>query len=172
MIKIRFEKWRKSSWEIYPNHPLRKKGDVKLIDRVIKILTDKYQGVEWEFQHGHLSDSDFYEVPDGQIVVLSNLYWSWRAPFYDAVFAYHWHIYHLADIKDISLEKIEEQRKLWLDKIFELFGKDNRLLKLALLERAVAGLNLDALSLDPKVPIAKYLVEKTRSNVVELMEII
>ena len=70
------------------------------------------------------------------------------------------------------MEKIEEQRKLWLDKIFELFGKDNRLLKLALLERAVAGLNLDALSLDPKVPIAKYLVEKTRSNVVELMEII
>jgi len=172
MIKVRFEKWKQSSSEIYPNHPFKESGDRRLIDRVIKILVKKYGGVEWEFQHGHLSDSDLYGVEGGQIVVLSNLYWSWRAPYYDAIFAYHWHIYHLSDINDMSPELIEEQRKLWLDKIFELFGKDNHLLKLALLERAVAGLNLDALSVDIKNTIAKYLIDKTRSSVEELMKTI
>jgi len=170
MIRTRFEKWRKSSWEIYPNHPLRKKGDVKLIDQAIEILAEKYHGVEWEFQHGHLSDGDLYEISDGQIVVLSNLYWSWRAPFYDAIFAYHWFIYHLVEIDGITPEKIERQRELWLKEIFRLFGKNNRLLRLALLERAAAGLNLDALSVDPKLPIAKYLVEKTRKEVRYLID--
>jgi hypothetical protein len=170
MIKARFEKWRKSSLEIYPDHPLRRKDDVKLINRAIEILIEKYRGVEWEFQHGHLSDGDLYKVSGGQIVVLSNLYWSWRAPFYDAIFAYHWFIYHLVEISGITPEKIEGQKKMWLNEIFRLFGKNNILLKLALLERAVAGLNLDALSLNPDFPIAKYLVEKTRTNVMDLID--
>jgi hypothetical protein len=170
MIKTRFEKWKKSSLEIYPDHPFRNSDDMQLIDQVIKFLVEKYSGIEWEFQHGHLSDSDLYIEANGQIAVLSNLYWSWRAPFYDAVFAYHWFIYHLADMKEITPEEIEKQRKLWLDKIYELFGKDKGLLKLALLERAIAGLNLDALSVDIKSPVASYLIERTRKNVISLME--
>ena len=169
IIRTRFEKWRKSSYEIYPDHPLRRTHDAKLIDQAIGILAEKYRGVDWEFQHGHLSDGDVFEVSGGQVVVLSNLYWSWRAPCYDAIFAYHWFIYHLSEIDGILPEKIEKQKNLWLEEIFRLFGRHNQLLKLALLERAVAGLNLDALSMNPNVPIAKYLVEKTRTDVEELM---
>lgn len=170
--KANFKKWRKASFEIYPKHPLRKAEDKNLIDEAVAILEKGYEGVEWDFQHAHLSDSDLYKAGD-QIVVLSNLYWSWRAPFYDAIFCYHWFMYHLADV-DISPEKVEEQRTLWLDTIHNLFqvqGVENqRLLNLALLERAAAGLNLDALSVKTDKPLAKYLVDSTRIILKNLIE--
>ena len=40
---------------------------------------------------------------------------------------------------------VERQREIWLNNIYSL-ANDKHLLKLALLERAAAGLNLDALS--------------------------
>jgi len=44
-----------------------------------------------------------------------------------------------------------------------------KLLRLALLERATAGLNLDALSIDPKKPITEYLICQTRENLQMLL---
>lgn len=169
-----FDKWRKASYKIYPDHPLRKPEDEKLIDKALSVLERGYKDVDWDFQHAHLSDGDFYIVGN-QVVVLSNLYWSWRAPFYDAIFGYHWFMYHLASAEGISPQEIEEQRSLWLNSIKNLpetQGKENqRLLKLALLERAAAGLNLDALSIDdPQKPIAEYLVTRTREILQQLIE--
>ena len=172
-IVDRFTKWREMSFKIYPNHPLREEGDNVLVDTAVRKLIKGYEGVQPEFVHGHLSDRDLYQMGD-EVVVLSNLYWSWRAPFYDGIFAYHWFIYHLSDVKGITPKEVERQRNIWLKQINSLpgtqSGEGKRLLKLALLERAAAGLNLDALSTDCDKPISAYLVEATREQVKNLLE--
>lgn len=171
-IKANFEKWRRASFEIYPKHPFRQPEDKNLIDQAVSLLANGYEGVKWEFQHGHLSDSDLYKVGN-EVVVLSNLYWSFRPPFYDYIFAYHWFRYHLSDVAKTP-EEVEEQKKIWLDHITALpetrSSENQRLLKLALLERAAAGLNLDALSMKTKTQIGKYLVDSTREEVERLIE--
>jgi hypothetical protein len=40
------------------------------------------------------------------------------------------------------------------------------------LERATAGLHLDALSIDPQKPITKYLVQATREQVRKLIDVL
>jgi hypothetical protein len=107
--------------------------------------------------------------------LLSNLYWSWRPPLYDAVFGYHWYIYSLAQVEGITPEAVEAQRTLWLKHIKALpqaQGDNNKLLRLALLERAAAGLNLDALSVDPQKPITEYLVQATREQVRKHIDVV
>ncbi len=171
-IADNFTRWRESSFKIYPSHPLKKGEDQGLIDEAVKMLKKGYQGVEPEFMHGHFSEGDLYQVGD-QVVMLSNLYWSWRQPLYDAIFGYHWFMYHLNTVDGITPEEVEVQRSLWLDTIKALpqaQGEGQRLLNLALLERATAGLNLDALSADPNKPITPYLVKATRDQVKILID--
>ena len=170
-ISDNFKIWRKASFKLYPTHPLRESADGKLIDKAVEILKKGYQNVNFEFQHGHFSEGDLYQK-DSQIVLLSNLYWGWKPPLYDAVFGMHWFIYHLADVKDITPEIIEEQRKLWFEKIESLPGvkANEKLYNLALLERAAAGLNLDSLSVGTEDKIASYLVDKTREQVQSLIQ--
>lgn len=164
-----FVKWRETSFKIYPSHPLREDSDKDLIDKAVAVLEKGYQGVKPEFMHGHFSERDLYQVGD-QVVILSNLYWSWRQPLYDAIFGYHWFMYHLNTVDGITPKEVEAQRKLWLDKIkSQVHGNNKRLLNLALLERATAGLNLDALSADPNKPITRYLFESTREQMQELI---
>jgi len=169
-MRENFKKWREASLKIYPVHPLREDSDLELIDRAVNLLVEGYRGVGPEFQHGHLADSDFYQVGK-DIVVLSNLYWGWRAPFYDAIFCFHWFIYHLNKVDRIAPYDVEEQRRLWMEEIESLpsSDKERRLLKLALLERAAAGLNLDALSYEKVKPVTSYLVETTRKQVITLI---
>lgn len=168
VVKNKFEEWIKASHKIFPDHPLRENGDEKIIRSAVDILTKNRAWLTVEFVHGHFSARDLFRVKD-QIVVLSNLYWSWRTPYYDLIFAYHWRMYDLAQIKDITPGEVEAQRKLWLDKI-ESIAEDKTLLKYALLERAAAGLNLDALSVDTKKPIARHLVEHARKTAKELIK--
>lgn len=193
-IKINFEKWRQASQRLYPSHPLRRKEDKQLINQAVDLLVKGYKGIESEFQHGHFSSRDLIKISDREVVILSNLYWSFKPPFYDAVFGQHWFMYHLAELDNINPEIVESQRNLWFSKInpapfspgylshgvlkrywmngLAATAEDKRLLNLALLERAAAGLNLDALSIDPKNPIAEYLVETTRKQVHFLFEIV
>jgi hypothetical protein len=170
-VSDNFKIWRKASFKLFPTHPLRKNEDTTLIDKAIEILNSGYKGVNFEFQHGHFSEGDLYEKA-GQIVLLSNLYWAFRPPLYDAVLGMHWFIYHLAEVENITPEIVEQQRKWWLDEIESLprIKKNKKLYNLALLERAAAGLNLDALSVDFNLPIAKHLVEKTRNQVKNLIQ--
>ncbi len=173
-IKINFAKWRKASFKLYPKHQFRKNEDKDLIDAAVEILQEKYQGVEPEFQHGHFSAGDLYKISENEVVILSNLYWSWKPPFYDAIFGYHWFMYHLAQLENPTIKLVEGQRVLWLSKINSLpkTDLDKKLLNLAFLERAIAGLNLDALSVESKSPIAECLVEETRSEVKRLLGLI
>lgn len=176
-VKTAFQRWRSASFSIFPDHPLRKAEDQSLIDAAVNTLITGYSGVEPEFVHGHFGETDLYHQGDN-IVLLSNLYWSWRAPLYDAVFGYHWYMYHLASADSITPSEIEAQRHLWLSAITERVQAlpivnpsktPADLLRLALLERAAAGLNLDSLSLAPQIPLSAYLVEETRKEVARLL---
>jgi hypothetical protein len=171
-IEQNFAKWLKASEEVYPDHPHRKSEDAGIIKQAYGILVEGYKSVESEFQHGHFSADDLYKVED-KIVLLSNLYWSWRAPLYDAVFAYHWYIYTLANTVDgLTPEDIDNFRNLWLSKIETLpqtQGNNTKFLELALLERETAGLVMDALTVDPNKPISEYVVNSTRQRVLELI---
>ena len=171
-IKINFAKWRQASLKLYPIHPFREKDDEKLINEAIDLLGKNYEGVGSEFQHGHFSAGDLYKISDHEVVILANLYWSWKPPFYDAVFGYHWFIYNLSKLQNVTHEIVKLQRSLWLSKINRLAktDRDKKLLNLAFLERAAAGLNLDALTVDFDSPIAEYLMEETRKNLKELIE--
>lgn len=172
-IKINFKKWREASFKLYPTHPFREKTDRKLIDEAVDLLVQDYKGIASEFQHGHFSTGDLYKISENEVIVLSNLYWSWKPPFYDAIFGYHWFIYHLAKLPNATPELVKQQRNLWLSTINSLAktDSDKKLLNLALLERSAAGLNLDALSVDLKSPIAEYLVQATRDEVKRLIKI-
>lgn len=170
-IRNNFDKWRQASFRLYPTHPLRKDLDLKLIDKAVRILMQNYKGVESEFQHGHFGASDLYKISNNEVIILSNLYWSWKPPFYDAVFGYHWFVYSLANLKNATPKLIEEQKTLWVNRILRshLKGAKLKLLSLAFLERAAAGLNLDALSVDPKSPISEYLIQTTRNEIGRLI---
>ncbi|OGH10705.1 MAG: hypothetical protein A3B38_04455 [Candidatus Levybacteria bacterium RIFCSPLOWO2_01_FULL_36_13] len=165
-IKENFDNWIKSSFKLFSKHPFREKGDQNLIEKGVSILIKEYQETELEFMHGHFSEADLYEK-DGQIVLLSNLYWGYRPTLYDAIFGMHWFILHLVNVEHITPEKIEEQRKLWINEIenLEAVKENENFYRLALLERAAAGLNLDALSVGISGEIAQYLVESTRDQV-------
>lgn len=169
-IKSRFERWIKASFEIYPNHPFRHEEDQNLIAEAIGTLTREYERVKPEFVHGHFSHRDLYQV-DREIVVLSNLYWAWRPPFYDTIFARHWFRYDLAGKEESTPEQIENQLRIWDEQIKKIptNEEERRLLNLALLERSAAGLNLDALSVKTDRPCAEFIVEQTRIELQNLL---
>ena len=168
-VATKFASWRQSRKEIFPTHPFSKPGDAALIDKAIAVLTQGYTGVAPEFQNGHFSHRDVVRVGD-EIVLFSNLYWAWRAPFYDAVFPSHWYLYEVANVPDMTIEELERQRDMWnrhYNTMTEkLSPEEQRLFALARIERYAAGLNLDALSIsdDPKNEIARYVVDQTRTD--------
>lgn len=166
-IKSRFDQWIKTSQKVFPNHPLRESGDEKLIRKAVEILSKNKKWLTFDFVHGHFSARDLFKV-DNQIVLLSNLYWSWRTPYYDLVFAYHWFMYALSSIESITPKDIEHQRNIWMEKM-EQEAEDKTLLKYALLERSAAGLNLDALSMNTTKKVTKYIVEKNREILKDLV---
>lgn len=171
IIEADFANWRKIANKLYPTHPLRKPEDAALIETAVQKLIREYRDYEPQFIHGHFSCNDLLKTENGEVILFSNLFWKYKAPFYNAVFGQHWFRYRLSSIKEITPEEVEVQRELWLNEIWALAKneEDKKLINLALLERAAAGLNLDALSVDQKIPITEYLVEATREEVKELL---
>lgn len=157
MVHNRFTKWKEIRQNQFSKHPFFTSDDEKLINQAINLLIDKYQSIDWVFAHGHFGHKEIYPV-DNQFVLLSNLYWSWRAPFYDAVFAHNW---FLCELSKFSSQEILKQNNLWLDKICQQ-STDQKLINLALLERATARLNLDALICNPKDISTEFIFNTTR----------
>lgn len=166
-VSPEIEKIWEMSKKIKPKSSFRLESDLELAQQAASILEKLAIGAELQFQHGHLSVNDLIAQGDS-VIIFSNLFWKWKNPFFDAVFAYHWFIYSLAKIKDISSAEIENQRKIWQKNIFSLAKNktDATLIRAALLERAIAGLLLDSFAyIDEDNPLSEYLVESTRDQV-------
>jgi len=161
--------------EVKPNSPLRQPGDWDLAVSGYEILKKIWTDKPLQFLHGHFSAEDLMRQGD-EIVVFSNLFWKWKSPFYDLVFGYHWVMYTLGRIKDITPEQIEEQRRIWLAALTKTAEEINPqkgkiFLSAALLERAIAGLLIDGHAyLDENDPITKHLIEKTRQQLISLTQ--
>lgn len=162
----------------YPDHPFREKSDFELVQSAAELLDQLYERVPLEFIHGHLSANDLVYKSKGnrEVILFSNLFWKWKHPFYDAIFAYHWFMFSLAKVDGITPEQVEEQRQLWFTQMDNLLitsssiAQEKRLLKAALLERAAAGLLIDSFLVDKEKPIARYLTESTRQEVIRLTQ--
>lgn len=160
-----------ASVKAYPDNKLRNADDFDLARSAYKLLSGIYSNASIEFMHGHLSCKDliYQDSTKKEVVLFSNLFWKWRYPYFDAVFAYHWFMYELAHVKNITPNEVESQRKIWLDEIFSITEASNsvtktRLLNAALLERSVAGFIIDSFLCDPKKDISKYLYESTKTE--------
>ena len=145
-IQQAFTKWRQRS-EVIADFAHRSE-DAKLIDYALHVLQEGYKDIAPVFMHTHFGKDDIVQKNE-KYVFRANLYWDFKAPFYDAVFAYHWAMLELAnDVRipeDELFQKMEEVRQLWRGKMDTLATspEDQKLLKLALLERAAAGLLQD-----------------------------
>jgi hypothetical protein len=170
LIDTNFDNWIRIRQSLFPHHPLFTSADELLVEAAMDVLVDAYHLVKPEFLHGHFSYRDLLKQGD-EYILFSNLFWKYLTPFYDAVFAYHWFIYHLSSLKNVTPELIESQRQLWLNAIVDLCRttEERNLMNLALLERAAAGLNLDVLSLNPHDQITGYLFKATRREVTRLI---
>lgn len=166
-----------ASNKAFPNNKLRHSEDLPLAIQAAKLLTKFYKNVELEFIHGHFSCKDliYEDKENSKVVLFSNLFWKWRHPYFDAVFAYHWFMYELSHVQNITPKDVESQRKLWIDEIYKVTGaiesKDIRtLVDAALLERAVSGFIIDSFLCDQNKPISKYLYESTKKETRRLIE--
>lgn len=174
-----FEKLLSVASQIKPDSPFKELRDIELARRAKVVLLQVWDNVDLEFQHGHFSAEDLIRQ-ENQVVLFSNLFWKWKFPFYDAVFAYHWKMYSLASIPNITNDDIENQRKLWLEEIRRVVFSEGvslikddlreKLLNAALLERAVAGLLIDSVAyIDEANPHAEHMVVATRAEVERLI---
>lgn len=164
------EKLKQISLKAYPDHPWRKLIDNDLLFQAVAFLNRFYSEINLTFLHGHFSVEDLIFKND-EVILFSNLFWQWEYPFYDAVFGYHWFMFTLAEVPGIKSEEINKQRSLWLGSLDKLSTgeQDRRLLKAALLERAIAGVVLDSLLMDSSKPISLYIFQSTLDEVNRLL---
>ncbi|MBU4210166.1 hypothetical protein KKC08_02280 [Patescibacteria group bacterium] len=122
---------------------LIKVEDEKLIKKTVLFLDRKFKKIEPVFLHGHLSCHDLIKFK-GKVVIFSNLFWKYRWPLYDLVFAYEW---YLLSIAHENIEKIKKQIEWWKEVMSNTkeAKKQSKNYHLALLERMTAALNLDIL---------------------------
>lgn len=165
-----------SSNKAYPKNSLRESDDIVLAKEAYAVLSKVYNGVDLEFMHSHFSCKDLIYKDDAKknVVLFSNLFWKWRYPYFDAVFAYHWFMYELSHVKNITPKEVEGQRKVWIDEIYKATGavvsnKIKTLVDCALLERSVAGFILDSFLCDPKEKISKYLYQASKNEASRLI---
>jgi len=160
--------------KLKPDSSLRLEGDVLLADIVTDVLNKEWLGKKSEFMHGHFSAEDLIYQGE-QVVLFSNLFWKWKHRFYDAIFAYHYCMIGLSQIKGVNKEVFDSQRKLWLDKIYGLplieSEDDKRMINVALLERMLACLLIDGIMfVNESSEVADHLIGTTRSEIGRLLE--
>ncbi len=175
-LASRYEKLRQIARELHPYpNPLSFSSDPQLVDQALEIVQDLWNKAGWVFCNRHVSVEDLVELPTGEVVLLSNLYWSYMPPLYDAVFGYHWFMLSLERKGDLKMEEIETERQKWLAQILalpETKGYDNGevLVKAALLERACATLTVDGFVPDYRRHSTQHLVSSTRKFLTALVE--
>tara|TARA_Y100000310_G_scaffold342936_2_gene448339 strand:- start:23 stop:1072 length:1050 start_codon:yes stop_codon:yes gene_type:complete len=167
-------RWRSAVKEQSKVDPRRSPEDKRLVENAIDIVERNLLVEDLEFVHGHFQPGDLIKTPQGDFVLFSNLFWSWRIPFYDAVFGYHWWMLGMEYAKGLTPQSLEKERKRWLRKIFDLpeirgNSKAERLANLALLERAVPALMVDRYMLAPDSQSEQIITEGARKELKRLI---
>lgn len=168
-------RWRAATEKQYQADNLKELEDEELAEKGIEIIEKNLSSANLEFVHGHFQPGDLILTNDGSVVLFSNLFWSWRIPFYDAVFGYHWWMLGMEHAQELTPELLEKERQRWLEKIYALpqvksDSKNKRLVTLALLERAVPALMVDRFMLDADKPAAVIITEGTRRELKRLIK--
>lgn len=171
----KFSKWKDMRKKVVKNPNVLTEEDDELIQKaVLKIASVYRNGVGLEFVHGHFGPQDLSSTGKDTAVVFSNLYWSWRYPYYDLVFGFHYFKFFLASTSTITLDIYRNNIQSWYDRMLstakKLYHFDERLFNTALLERLVAGLNLDYLNVSGEKPLFPILLDDTRYSITDLLK--
>lgn len=167
----RLNRWKDAVIKQREEDTLGETEDEDLAREGTEILEHEITEKDLEFMHGHFQPGDLI-VSGNEVVLFSNLMWGWRQPFYDAVFGYHWAMLGMEHAESLNAELLETERKKWLDKIFVLpqVRGNERLLSLALLERAIPALLVDRHLLDIAKPSARVITKAARAELKRLID--
>lgn len=167
----RLNRWKEAVAAQRENDSLGQAEDEELAQKGTEILEREISEEDLEFMHGHFQPGDLIVLSDNEVVLFSNLMWGWRQPFYDAVFGYHWAMLGMEHAENLTSELLERERKRWLDKIYALpqVRGNERLLNLALLERAIPALLVDRHLIDETKPSGAIITEAARRELKRLI---
>lgn len=59
---------------------------ISTLDKYLQIIAQHLPSVKMQFMHGHLTGLDIFPQAEGQFIIMSNLFWSYRPEFYDTTF--------------------------------------------------------------------------------------
>lgn len=168
------EEWRDAVKEHAESDKYKKPDDEKLVEKGAQLIESNLSVDDLEFVHGHFDQGDLITIKKGKVVLFANLMWGWRIPFYDAVFCYHWWMLGMEHANNLSEEMLELERRRWLRRIYslpEIKGntKNERLVTLALLERAIPALMVDRYYLDYSKPSGEIITRATRRELKRLI---
>lgn len=166
-----FANWREAIKDKFDIDRFKEEGDEKLISQGIEILEKTFTVDDLEFMHGHFQPGDLIKTQNGEVILFSNLFWSWRIPFYDAVFAYHWWTLGMEHAENLNEALWREEQKKWLQNIYALpnvKGREKQLI-LALLERVVAALTVDRFMMDQEKSSAELITKLKREELQSLL---
>lgn len=143
--------------------------------KAIDLIKSKLSVKDLEFVHGHIAVDDFRIGSKSEVVLKSNLFWGWRVPFYDIAFGYHWWMLGMEHARNLDSDLLEKERKRWLDKIYNLTEmkgnqRNQKLVTLALLERAVPALMVDRFMMNQTKPSAEIITKGARKELKRLLK--
>lgn len=145
---IQFFSERVSIWsQIALSQKKLKAQNTRIAQEFINVSLRKMSNIKMEFTHGHLSYDDVIKNKKGKYVLMSNLFWSYRPEYYDAVFNIWASIKSMRDKRVKSakmIDYIEKWRKSY--KRLPMIEKDVKfdgLFNSMMMERCVGALLVD-----------------------------
>ncbi|HLL61230.1 MAG TPA: hypothetical protein VK338_05915, partial [Candidatus Nitrosocosmicus sp.] len=149
--------------------------DIGIAQKGVDILDKEFHLGNFKFMHGHFWYGDMIMPSKKEVVLFSNLLWSWRYPFYDITFSYHWHMLGMEHVENLTEDLMKKEREKWWNRYFNLANVKNnksnqRLIKIALLERALAGILVDKFHLDFSKPQSEIVIRDRMKEVKKLIQ--
>lgn len=172
--KEKTAQWRKAVQKWSQTDQLKHSEDQQLAQQAVKIIDEHTSLEKLEFVHGHFDWTSLLKTQEGEVIVLSNLYWGWRMLFFDICMTYHWWMLNMEHAKNLTSDILEQERSRWLDRMYNLPEVKNqaegkKYLELALLERAYAALMVDRSMLKRGVESEKIITAAARIELKKLI---
>jgi len=115
--------------------------------RFAAIAEKRLRGESLVFGHGHLTADDIFKPSDGGYVLMSNLFWGWRLPWYDLAFNLWSCNLRLRDTR-VGFADFLEMQDAWRDAyrsipVVQLDPDFDRRFDLVMLERTLGAILAD-----------------------------